>query len=221
MNGLQLSNEQLNRIETAKKFLWDKLESFERYKENRADLEYRYEHSLRVAHIGSEIALAEGLDVERTTIACLLHDVGYCLNFDDIGGWQNHGRASAQIARPFLLGLGFTIYEVEEMCYGIATHVDGVADFAGTNTALSRTVGEADNIDRYDAYRIYESLQYKKFSSKSLNEKIVYAESNIKTLEELKKSDVATETSRRMWIERLDFQLVYFKRLLNQLKRSI
>jgi len=36
---------------------------------------YRWEHTLRVAHYGRLIAEAEGLDLERSIVACLLHDI--------------------------------------------------------------------------------------------------------------------------------------------------
>ena len=45
------------------------------------------------------------------------------------------------------------------MCYGIAIHIDDEADFEYERTPLAMSVGDADNIDRYDAYlRLYESL---------------------------------------------------------------
>ena len=49
----------------------------------RYDMQYRYDHTLRVADIGGEIARSEGLSEEALVMACLLHDVGYpeCRNF--------------------------------------------------------------------------------------------------------------------------------------------
>lgn len=67
---------------------------------------YRIEHSYRVANIGREIAVKEGFDETEMVIACLLHDVAYCEEFGE-DGWKEHGRRSAQIARPFLTSLGF------------------------------------------------------------------------------------------------------------------
>lgn len=45
------------------------------------------------------------------------------------------------------------------------------ADFEWERPAFCKTVGDADNIDRFDACRIYESLEYQKFSRVSLEEK--------------------------------------------------
>ena len=62
---------------------------------------YRIEHTYRVANIGRLIAVKEGFDETEMVIACLLHDVAYCEEFGE-DGWKEHGRRSAQIARPFL-----------------------------------------------------------------------------------------------------------------------
>ena len=40
-------------------------------------LTYRYEHSLRVAGRGMQIAKGEGWNVRPLLLACLLHDAGY------------------------------------------------------------------------------------------------------------------------------------------------
>ncbi len=110
--------------------------------------EYRIEHSYRVANIGAKIALAEGLDVEKTYLACLLHDVGYAVEMKSEADYRNHGRIGARLARPFLRSLGYSEEAVNEMCYAIAIHVDDQADFEGERTPLALTVQDADNIDR-------------------------------------------------------------------------
>ena len=123
---------------------------------------YRIEHSYRVANIGREIAVKEGFDETEMVIACLLHDVAYCEEFGE-DGWKEHGRRSARIARPFLEGLGLPENRINEICYGIAIHVDEKADFPGEKTAFALSVGDADNIDRFDAYRIHEALNHDSF----------------------------------------------------------
>ena len=119
---------------------------------------YRLEHSFRVANIAKEIAKKEGLDLEGLVIAGLLHDISYSETFKNENDWKNHGRKSAQIAKPFLEGLGMNSNRIQEICYGIAIHVDDEADFEGMKTPFSISVGDADNIDRFDVYRIYETL---------------------------------------------------------------
>ena len=95
-------------------------------------------------------------------IACLLHDVAYCEEFGE-DGWKEHGRRSAAIARPFLKELWLPEDRINEICYGIAIHVDEKADFPGENTPFAHSVGDADNIDRFDAYRIHETLMHDSF----------------------------------------------------------
>ena len=85
--------------------------------------------------------------------------------------YRDHGRIGARIARPFLKDLGaYTDAEIEEMCYAIAIHVDEKADFPGEKTPFTLLIGEADNIDRFDAYRLYEGLHFADYMNLPLEE---------------------------------------------------
>lgn len=91
-------------IRKTEKFLWENLMKSVNFEGNsQRSVEYRFEHSWRVANIGREIAEREGFDVERMFVACLLHDVGYSVEMKDENDYKNHGRYGARIARPFLL----------------------------------------------------------------------------------------------------------------------
>ncbi len=107
---------------------------------------YRWEHSMRVSRYGRVIAEAEGGDVELVVAACLLHDVA---SFAP-GEPADHGRAGAAFIRPYLLEWGYTEEETEAICYALASHVD----VQHPETLLARIVTDADNIDRFGAYRI-------------------------------------------------------------------
>lgn len=209
-----------NRIEQTKKYLWEKLMKSDYYIEHPEAGEYRYEHSIRVANIGKTIAKKEGMNVENLVLGCLLHDVAYCMSFEEMGDWKNHGRFSAKIARPYLLELGLDKSDVEEICYGIAIHVDDQADFEGERTALALSIGEADNIDRFDAYRIYETLQYNRYSEKKLEEKRAFVEKTLQNLKEFREVPSASITGKQMWLEKLDFQEQFYNKLLEQIKNS-
>lgn len=177
--------------------------------------DYRVEHSFRVANIGAKIAREEGFDVEMMVIACLLHDISYSGTFTD-NDYGNHGRDSARIARPFLKGLGFEDNEIQEMCYGIAIHVDEKADFDGEKTPFALSVGDADNIDRFDAYRLFETLRYKEYDKMCLEDKKAFVEKVLNRLEELKTIEIGTETARKMWYEKLDYQSSFYRKLKSQ-----
>ena len=175
------------------------------------------EQSIRVGRIAGEIAAAENMDEETAIIAGLLHDVSYCREFENHDEWLDHGRASARIARPFLEGLGFSRDTVEEICYGIAIHVDGKSDFAGERTPLALTVTDADNIDRFDAYRVYETLEYIGYSKFSAEEQRAYAEMVIKRLTEYLHVEFATPAATELWQWRINHYRDFFQRLLSQL----
>lgn len=182
--------------------------------------EYRIEHSYRVASIGAKIALAEGFDVEKTYIACLLHDIGYVIDYDTKEDYRNHGRYGARIARPFLLSLGYSEADVNEMCYGIAIHVDDRADFEGERTPMALTVGDADNIDRFDAYRLYEGLHFRDYMNLPLEKQREHVQNTLARLPKLRALPCGTKTGETLWKEKIDYQIGFYRRLLHQIETS-
>ena len=187
------------------------------------DIAYRIEHTYRVANIGREIAAKEGFDETEMVIACLLHDVSYCEATGEGRFWpacREHGRRSAQIARPFLEGLGLPKDRIGEICYGIAIHVDGEADFPGEKTPFALSVGDADCIDRFDAYRIHETLNNDAFLEKTFAEKMEYVEKRLSRLRRLREEPVGTKTAGEMWQAKIDFFTAFYQKLADQLKRS-
>lgn len=211
---------EMTRIERTEAFLRESFEKSRWMKENPLDKDYRLEHSLRVANAARLIAEGEGMDVEGLVIAGLLHDISYSEDWGGREEWWNHGRRSAQIARPFLEGLGMEEARIQEICYGIAIHVDGKADFPGEATAFARSVSEADDVDRYDVYRIYEGMQFDKFSEKSLEEKEAWLAEKVKWAEARLADGAATKTARRLLAERLNYQRDFYLRLSVQLGKS-
>ena len=202
-------------------FLKTELSKMAFYKDNTQRMaDYRIEHSYRVANIGAGIARAEGLDVEKTFLACLLHDIGYAVDYDTEGGYREHGRIGARIARPFLLSLGYSAKDVNEMCYGIAIHVDDKADFEGERTPLALTVGDADNIDRFDAYRLYEGLHFRNYTDLSLEEQQAYIQKALSRLPTLREMPCGTGTGEALWKEKIDYQIGFHQRLLHQIETS-
>ena len=181
---------------------------------------YRLEHSYRVANIAKQIAEAEGFDVTNAVIAGLLHDIAYCEQIQTREDRMNHGRRSAAIARPFLESLGLSADAVNEICYGIAIHVDDEADFEWERTAFCETVGDADNIDRFDAYRIYETLEYLKFSEMTLEEKLEKVTSTIDRLTKYKEMKLGTATAKSLWLQRLEYYIGFYEKLKVQLENS-
>ena len=184
------------------------------------DRDYRLEHSYRVANIAKAISEAEGFNVTYAVIAGLLHDIAYCEEMVTREDRINHGRRSAAIARPFLESLGLPTDAVNEICYGIAIHVDDEADFQWERTPFCETVGDADNIDRFDAYRIYETLEYLKFSEMSLVDKQEKVASTIEKLNRFKEMKLGTVTAKNLWIQRLDYYIGFYEKLKAQLDNS-
>ncbi|MBR2843080.1 MAG: HD domain-containing protein [Lachnospiraceae bacterium] len=212
-----LDSELIKKTEEFLKQKFDKAIYLNNHPEDKA---YRLEHTYRVANIGREIALKEGFNETEMVIACLLHDVSYCEEFGE-GGWKDHGRHSARIARPFLRELGAPDERINDICYGIAIHVDDEADFEGERTAFAQSVGDADNIDRFDAYRIHETLCNDGFLTMDYDEKLEYVKNRIIKLNQFKDIPMGTKTAKELWLERLGFYIEFYEKLAAQLESSV
>lgn len=188
---------------------------------NPIDRDYRLEHSYRVANIAKTIAEAEGFDVTNAVIAGLLHDISYCEEMKTYEDRVNHGHRSAEIARPFLESLGLNADAVNEICCGIDIHADDTQSFEWERTPFCETVGDADNIDRFDAYRIYDTLRWIKFNEINLADKREKVVSTIDRLTGYKEMKMGTATARNLWIQRLDYYIGFYEKLKAQLDSSI
>ena len=180
---------------------------------------YRLEHTYRVANIGLEIAQKEGFDETEMVIACLLHDISYCEEFGE-NGWEDHGRRAAQIARPFLMELGLPENRINDICYGIAIHVDDKADFDGERTPFALSVGDADNIDRFDVYRIHELLSRDNFIGMDYEQKLDYAENRLNRLREMIDMPLGTKAAEALWKSRLSFYILFYEKMVSQIENS-
>ena len=208
-----------DRIIKTEEFLRSKLKESPYFQKRPESGAYRLEHSYRVARIAAAIAKAEGMDEEAMTIAGLLHDVSYCLEFEG-DDWKNHGRISARIAKPFLETLGLSETALGDILYGIAIHVDDEADFEGERTAFALTIGDADNIDRFDAYRLYETLEDAGYSKMTIEQKRTHTNRMLGKLEEFLKMQFATAAATQLWQQRIQFYLDFYRRLASQLDMS-
>ena len=207
-------------IKKTEAFLKETFEASTYLQNNPTERDYRLEHSYRVANIAKAIAETEGFDVTNAVIAGLLHDIAYCEEMVTREDRMNHGRRSAAIARPFLESLGLCVDAVNEICYGIAIHVDDEADFEWERTPFCETVGDADNIDRFDAYRIYETLGYLGFSKMNLADKREKVASTLDRLTKYKEMKLGTATAKNLWIQRLDYYIGFYEKLKAQLDNS-
>lgn len=209
-----------NLVRQTEIFLQETFHASPYLQEHPAEKDYRLEHSYRVANLAKDIALQEQQDVTDAVLAALLHDIAYCEQMHTQEDRMNHGRRSAAIARPFLEQLGLPHSRIQNICFSIAIHVDDQADFDWPRTSFSEIVGDADNLDRFDVYRIYETLEYWKFSQLSLAEKLQHAEQTQSRLQTLRDMKLGSQTAQNLWTQRLDFYLCFYQKLLLQLNAS-
>jgi uncharacterized protein len=147
---------------------------------------YRYNHSLRVANIGTSLAKKENANESIVNIACILHDVGkFCvLNNED------HGRYSAKIAKEFLLDYNLQETEINDIAYAIAYHTDGNSGYSYVHTCEASVVADADNVDRVSMYAANKYI--KEISNLSSTEQTDALEKRIKKLSTFKRLCIST-----------------------------
>ena len=206
-------------IEKTISYLRNVFDESEVFYEHDAEKNYRIEHSIRVANIGKAIAEKEGYNVENVVLACLLHDISYAYGIPE-NRHQDHGRLSAAYARLYLESLGLDKKRIESICGAIAIHVDDEADFEFKRTDETEVAGEADNIDRFDVYRIYETLEWKQFSSMTLSDKRVYVDALLERLNRYLDMNFHSKTASDLWRDRITFQIDFYQRLKDQIDVS-
>ena len=179
---------------------------------------YRFEHSMRVANIAKTIAKREEQDIFISTMAAILHDVG---KFDtDINA--DHGRVSADVARPFLKTLNISQKQEDDIHFCIAVHVDGKAGYDYPDIKEADTVSDADNIDRFGVYRIYQQLAWDKVETTTAAENVERYTERIKKLEHFRDTyTLSTTTANEMLKHNVNTQVEFYKNLVNELKLTV
>lgn len=178
---------------------------------------YRFRHTLRVAELGRRIARAEGLSEDALVVGCLLHDLAYSEVMPDEAAWRGHGRLSAALARPFVETLALPDADREALLFGIAIHVDDVSGFPGERSPLACSIGDCDNLDRFDVYRVYEQLERVGFSTLDADAQRAFVAKAQAHLRHCENAPVSTATARALWQDRLAFQNEFYRRLSAQL----
>jgi putative nucleotidyltransferase with HDIG domain len=176
-------------------------------------VDYRWQHTLRVAQFGKVIAENEGGDVELVVAACLLHDIAW---FDtNAENSREHGRIGAERAQSFLESMGYNQKQIKNICYSIASHVDE----DNPNTIEAKIVSDADNVDRFGPYRILQWCfsdidDYDKLAAK-LNERI-------QRLEQYRGDNpLHTPTGQQLFAEQLNLQIRFFCEFVGEKKLSV
>lgn len=205
---------------TALAFVKQEFDNSMYFKEHLPEKEYRYHHTIRVANLGIRIAKGEGFDPESMILGCLLHDISYRDAFTCEEDWLNHGRSSARIARDFLTARGLTPSRIDDICMGIAIHVDGKADFPGEISAFSNSISDADNLDRLDSYRTFETLEYAHFREMKLAKQQEWLSRELESLKEWETEGFSTPTADRIMQERVSKRQDFYRQLQEQLENS-
>lgn len=178
---------------------------------------YRIEHSLRVARYALQIAKENELDQNVCLLAGVLHDVG---KFESLRN-RDHGRASAQIAWPFLQTLPLTKKQMSDIAYCIARHCDGEAGYDYEPIPEAGAVSDADHIDRFGVYRVIQALHYDGFDQLGLEEKLAYCRGRCEKLQQRCARSMETLAGTKMFQRACGVQLGYFRALEEELNFTL
>ncbi len=207
----------MNILDEARRFVQAQLNSWERPESDRC---YRWEHTLRVAAIGREIAEREGLDAEALELGCLLHDVGYavCRTEEE---YIHHGPISARIAEEFLKEMGYDPEKTEAIRYGIWTHTEPEEDCPRPMTAFEQSIADADDIDRFGALRMANTLDQFDLMQQRPSKIVETCGKMIDRYTAYCGISRGTKTAQALWRDRLEYQISYYRRLLEQMKSGM
>jgi len=180
-------------------------------------MQYRYEHTLRVAMWGQRIAEGEGWDKEPLTVACLLHDIGYpeCKTMEEL---KHHEAYSTEIARLFLKNIRYDESLAESICRAVELH-DRTDDLPEDATAFELSVRDADDLDRYDAMRIY-ILGGSVIGENDAAKVIEGCRGKLRQIENSYQRVCGTATAKKLWEERLLLRRQYYEPLLRQMEKT-
>ena len=210
-----------NAVEAAHSFLKEMMEPYD----GKPDMTYRYEHSLRVAAKGRQIADGEGWSREPMTIACLLHDIGYpeCRTSED---FDHHQDISAQVAEAFLERIEYDRKAAQSICRAIAFHArtSVIPDDA---TAFELSVRDADDLDGEDIMRTYirgglaigvgETWMYGAHNAAEILEG---CREQLNRIEESRRRICGTKTAQGLWEEQILVRTGYFEALYRQMQTT-
>jgi len=180
------------------------------------EIDYRYEHSLRVANIGLELAEHENANKKVVVMGCLLHDLGKFECEKNI----EHGRLSAEFAKSFLQTLKLSEKEIADICYSIASHVDGKAGYEYDDIIEAKVVTDADNIDRYSSSKILQAKLWAiRDGKQSVTKEIGYLESHIEKMRSILDMNVLeTKSGNKIFKDKLKLNIHFYGSLVEDLK---
>jgi uncharacterized protein len=175
---------------------------------------YRWQHTLRVTHFGQQIAEVEGADIELVLAACLLHDSEWFSDLSEGGESAAHGRLAAGHIRPFLAQAGYSPAEVDNICYSVAVHVDGKAGYTHEHTLEARVVSDADNVDRFGAYRV---LLWCVDDMNDYDALIAKLTARVGRLQDYRARQIMeTDYGNQLFNAQLDLQIDFFQKLISE-----
>lgn len=185
---------------------------------DRYDLTYRYEHSLRVALWGKRIAEAEAWDSKPLVMACLLHDTGY-LFCETMEEWNMHPTYGAEVARMFLMKIGYSEELTEQICQAIRIH-DKWNDVPENATPFELSVRDADDLDRFDIMRVC-MIGRSDIGERSARELIEVCEKRQQTLTDWQDRICGTDTAKSIWKEKLQMRRQFYESLQAEMQGTL
>lgn len=186
-------------------------------------LTYRYEHSLRAAAHGMQIAQGEDWNSEPLLIACLLHDVGYpeCSTSED---FSHHQDVSARISELFLDKVAYDPALSKTICRAIQIH-NLFDDVPSDASAFELSVRDADDLDRFDCLRTYAKggsiVGNSLICGRSAEQIIADCAQELLKIDSHRRHVCGTCTAQQLWNAQVCARQEYFESLKNQMEITL
>jgi len=172
-----------------------------------------FSHVERVFNLCMHIGREEGADLEILALASLLHDIARPLESE--GKVEDHAKAGAEIARKYLLSVGYHRDKIEEVVHAIEAH--RFSRGPEPKTLEAKILSDADKLDAIGAIGIARVFMYSGEHGRSIEDSIRHFEEKILKLKDL----MYTETAKRMAEGRHDFTLEFLGRIRREVEGEL
>jgi len=111
-----------------------------------------------------------------------------------------------------LLEAGFSEAETAEIGHAIAVHVDGEPDTPHPHTPLADLVSDADNVDRFSAYRCVLWCMTERDDFQKMADMLRQRIDRLQQYRE--RNPLETPTGQQLFVQKIDLQLAFFQAIV-------
>jgi len=175
------------------------------------DLHHGFDHSLRVRNYALQIAEAEKANVTIVEIASYLHDIGRGREKN-----QYHTKTSSQLAKTFLINLGFPKDQTQKIIHCIETHSRKPFHRKAPETIEAKVLYDADGLELIGAVGLLRTALSAQVQNKDWKHILKKALWRLKI-----KDDFLTLTGKKISQKRKNLITLFIHQLTSELQQTM